>query len=297
VSARTWESTPRAPLAFRPSAAAQNGDDKSNFETLQKSINEDATRASLLGKQARKMSPEERPKALHLAQRLWEGVRDPACPPETLASSLYTRDVRDRLAGNVTQLITDPMCDPTAFVTLIRIGMWVPAEDLVATNPHTLNQRLRNDLNRHGVTAASGGLIGTLDAEYDSRRRGAEFHWHLVMWGEKLAAVEKFRDLDLYKPERVGAHDEGKPDIHRVVVERRIRHLSNSVAYALKFRVLDEQTYLKPDGTVAQGRTRRIPQPHFSQWLLWMDRWRVADLLITQGLKRTAEGIRSRSSI
>jgi hypothetical protein len=117
------------------------------------------------------------------------------------------------------------------------------------------------------------------------------------VWGEKLAAVNELRNLDLYKPERVGAHDEGKPEIHRVVVERQIRHLSNSVAYALKFRVLDEQTYLAPDGTVAQGRTRRIPQPHFSQWLLWMDQWRVADLLITQGLKRTAGGIRGRNSI
>lgn len=297
MSARTWENTPYAPQAFRPSAAAQNGDDESNFETLQKCIDEDATRAHLLTKQARKMSPGERLKALRLAQQLMEGVRKPAFPPETLASSLYARDVRDRLAGNVTQLITGPMCDPHAFVTLIRTGMWVPAEDLAATSPHTLNRRLRNDLNRNGVTAASGGLIGTLDAEYDSRRGGSEFHWHLMVWGEKLAAVDKLRDIDLYKPKRVGAHDEGKPDIHRVVVDRQISHLPNAVAYALKFRVLDEQTYLKPDGTVARGRTRRIPQPHFSHWLLWMDQWRVADLLITQGLKRTAEGIRSRISI
>lgn len=297
MSPPAWENTPYALWAFRPSAAAQNGDEKSNFETLQMCINEDATRAGLLTKHVRKMDPGESPKALRLAQNLMEGVRHPAHPPETLASSLYARDVRDRLAGNVTQLISGPMCDPTAFVSLIRTGMWVPAKDLAATSPRTLNRRLRNDFNRSGVTAASGGLIGTLDAEFDSRRGGSEFHWHLLGWGEKLAALENLRALDAYKPERVGTHDEGRPEIHRVVVERQIRHLSNSVAYALKFRVLDEQTYLKPDGSVVPGRTRRIPQPHFSQWLLWMDQWRVADLLITQGLKRTAEGIRSRNSI
>ncbi|KQM14676.1 hypothetical protein ASE49_10895 [Novosphingobium sp. Leaf2] len=192
-------------------------------------------------------------------------------------------------------LVEDPANSPVAFVTLLRRHMWVPADRLVGVNPRNLNKRLINDLNRAGVTAADGWLYGTLDAEFDSRRGGYDFHHHLIVSGGKVAAMERLRGLGPYAPGRSGAHEEGRRDIDRVQVKRVRDNLPDPMTYATKFRVFSVSTYIGEDGTVETGTsTRRVPQPHLTHWLLWMDRWRVSDLLITQGLTLTAGGIRRR---
>lgn len=293
MSGRRWEDLPRPRAGFRPSEDTRRADGKISFETLEDCRSEDRLCTKALRRWSRKLDPGLREAAQDLEHRLLLAANRPAMAAETLASKVYARNIRERIVGNLWPMVEDLATGPVAFVTLLPVNMWVPAAQLLSVNPRRLIKRLRNHLDRAGVTAAGGWLYGTLDAEFDSRRGGYDFHFHLIVAGDKTAALEGLRALGRYAPVRCGAHEVGRRGIDRIQVQTDIDNLPDPLTYAAKLRVFDVPSFIGEDGTVETGTyVRRVPQPHLSHWLLWMDQWRVSDLLITQGLVLTAAGIR-----
>jgi hypothetical protein len=277
---------------FDPECDSRRDDGLNNFESLDDCEAEDALSADRLERTQPSLAPDLRSQARRLVSKLRHAVDDPLAAPATLASRVYARQVRRKLVGNLWPLAEDAAQGPVVFANLVRTNMWVPADNLLSQNPVDLKRRFINDFDRAGLTRASGWLLGTLDAEFDSVRGGYEFHTGLIVSGEKVAALEALRGRRSYKRGRHAPHELGMREFDRVEVHRNLRNLPDPLTYAAKMRVWNVPTYMS---TVTGFRERspyvsRIPEPHHSHWLLWMDKFSVSDLLITQGLEATPDG-------
>jgi hypothetical protein len=280
-------------FGFDPEGDSRRDDGLNDFESLDGCIEEDALSADLLERTQPSLAPELRSRARRLVDALRYAVDDPLAAPATLASRVYARQVRRKLVGNLWPLAEDRAQGPVVFANLVRTNMWVPADNLLSQNPVDMKRRFINDFDRAGLTRASGWLLGTLDAEFDSVRGGYEFHTGLIVSGEKVAALEEVRKRRSYRWGRHAAHELDMRPFHRMRIDRDLNNLPDPLTYAAKMRVWNVPTYMSVTGFRERSRyVSRIPEPHYSHWLLWMDKFSVSDLLITQGLQATQNGFR-----
>jgi hypothetical protein len=278
--------------SFDPECDSRRNDSLNNFETLDECKIEDERCAQALERIRPSLAPELRRQAQRLAEDLQHAVDHPRDAPATLACRIHARQVRRKLVGSLWPLVEHRAQSPVVFVNMVRTNMWVPADDLLSQDMILLKKRFINDFNHAGVTRARGWLMGTLDAEFDSVRGGYEFHTALIVSGEKVSALESLRSRRSYKRGRHEPHEQDMREFDRIEVQRNLDSLPDPLTYAAKMRVWNHRTYISK-ATGHRERSRwptRIPEPHHSHWLLWMDRFSLSDLLITQGLIATANG-------
>lgn len=290
---------PRPWPGFDPACDTRRADGLNDFESLDACKIEDARSARALRRTQNRLAFELHDHAERLAQKLRRAVDQRGKIPATLASRIYARRVRRQLVGALWPLAEDPAQSPVVFVNMVRTNMWVPADELLSVNPVLLKKRFINDFNRAGVTAAKGWLIGTLDAEFDSERGGYEYHTGLIAAGEKVAALDRLRDRRSYKRGRHAPHEVGMREFDRIEIHGDLHSLPDPLTYAAKMRVWNVRSY---PSNVTGYRERshfvsRIPEPHHSHWLLWMDKLSLSDLLIAQGLEANREGFRRKDPL
>ena len=281
---------PAPKRGYRPIKDTRRPDDKVDFESKGFSKRQDQLRSHRLFQSLEDLPVREHGQAVDLAQRLREGVEGNS-PPRTIASSLYMRHLRNRIIGNLWPIVEDAY-DDVVVATLMPTGMWVPASELSDTSPRLLMKRLINDLDRTGVTCAPGTLFAGLHAEFDVRRGGYDFHYHLVATGEKAMALDNLRDMPKYKSERLELHEAGMKERPRVKVTRGpFTNMPEPITYVVQSWLPHRPTKILADGTVERSSFRwRIPEPYHARWLLWMDRHSISDFVIMQGMKVTKTG-------
>ena len=201
------------------------------------------------------------------------------------------RHQRETIAGNLWPIVEDTSIGEHGVATLLPRGLTFPADQLRNVSPPVLKRRLQSALDRAGVTAAQGYLFAGLHGEFDSIAAEYHLHWHLVVGGDKLAALERLRESATFARNR--RFDGTALEPARVRISRLpLTNLPEPLTYSLQSSWPN-----RPRGTNADTGDRwrgsirtRIPEPYHAQWLMWMDRWSIGDFVVLNGLRATSEG-------
>lgn len=276
--------------AFRPDLTTDRADGKLNFQSASAAMNEDATRAKLLRRAAEQATnPENRRRAEKLANRLDYSAKD-AEWPDTMACSAYMRDQKIRVGGALWQLMmTSPYQKVSKFATIGQ-GMEFTTSQLWETDPNTLRDAFRSNLNRCGATKADGYLIAFLDGEYEPTGDVLRLHWHGVAAGEMIDVLDNLRGTPKHASKRDKSAKERS--VQRVRMTRKpLINLPDPLTYLLKsFWPSRWEGDINGEHKRQNGR-RRIPEPLHSQLLLWFDLWELKDITLLMGLRVGANGL------
>ena len=258
----------RPPTRYRPQG-------KANFETKASARKEDLTRVRILRDRA-KNDPLRAEALLTLADKLDPRV---TLRPTTLASSRYMRHHRGRFAGWLWRLHFRQRFSSGTTYTLLPSGLHFTPEELwSAAEPKKLKEQLRADLNRAGIRHASGFLIAGLHGEFNQETGKFQLHWHGFARRGHLAAVRRLRQQNKYKTTATG----GSPDAAKTPVRIRRKELDNLPA---PFTYIVQGFWPSKIRDEAEGQPRRrgrlrIPEPAFSEYLLWLDQWELSDMIL-----------------
>lgn len=265
-----------------------------SFETEAEAARQDAIRAHGLRKTARKQKGKSAERMLRLARQL-----DPELtpePPPTLASARYFRVIRIKVIGAVWQCLDLARSNRVARYDIIKTSRTDLPERLRKRTAAGSKNELRADLNRSARKLGYGGAAkvrGTLQAflhgEYLLVDDGREFvgtHFHMIVTGDLIGVVEGLRKQSGYK----------RTELTKTPIKAK-RKLSN-LAYALSYLLKSywpAKWFGMVDGVMKRRRRQkhgRIPEPHHSNVLLWLDKQALPDLILNIGVMQDINGYR-----
>lgn len=234
--------------------------------------------------------------ARELLRQLKKGVAAQV-PSPTAACPVFTDEFRHRVVGNLWPHVEDELAGIVVTATLMPTGLWVPAGQLQHQIPKLMMRRLCSDLDRVGVTAQTGFVMAGLHAEFDERREGYDFHYHLVAGGWKARALEGLRDRPKYSVGRSEPHEMGMVDRPRVRVSKQVlTNLPDPLTYAIQYWYPHRPTKIVGYDPLQIQRSigrYRIRDPYHTEWLVWMNKWCVKDFILLNGLKPTSTGLQA----
>lgn len=290
--APTYANVPLPKKAYRIDRNTCRADGEIALQSIAEAQKEDRYRIKSLGR-TKGLSPEEAALAEDLRKRMKRAV-DVGKTPGTLASAEKFRSDSVAPLSHRWKLIAENPHLPAAFVTVRPQGMIFEMRDLPQISPRGLGKRIRNHLDRAGVTKAPGFLFGGIDAEFDENRGEdgvIDFHGHFIVAGEKLEALEELRKRPSFKNDRSHPLESGLKESPRLQIKADLFDMPTPLVYCLKGWVPHRPTFLLPDGTRDRSDTKcRIPSPYHQQWLIWMDRWKIDDFILMNGIRTTKSG-------
>lgn len=241
-------------------------DDARYFETRSFSRNEDQTRLDLLIS-----CPQYRPRTKDLQRLLRLGLISPE-PQPTLASSLHMRELRADIIGALLDAVDNIPDDDLNVVTVInRHWLFSPAA-LDKTSAATIKREFRTHLERSGILARKGLLVGFLHGEFEPISRTYQLHWHLLTTRKKAQAIRpELRGHWGYMQTSTGA----APIVAQPVNDRR-----KQLSYLFK-AFWPQKPVIEINGRKKRKREgERIDPPYHSQVLDWLNRQKLADVMI-----------------
>lgn len=253
---------------------------KAKFETKEDKAREDRQRARTLRQQAQ-ADARNATFWLVLADHI-----DPAVTerPATIASARYMRKLRKRLVGELCRLHERYHGTPRTF-TLLPRDLKFTAEQLMQIKPPQLLAAIRAALRRAGAaTAKTGFLVLGLHGEYDPLTGFYHLHFHGYADGDMLRAVDRLRLQRRFRRQSLGP---GRGKDRPVVIAREpLTNLPAPLTY-----IVQSWWPSRPrgdgidDDRRGSPKRRRIPQPDHSEWLLWLDQWRIQDMVLMMRLR------------
>lgn len=289
-----------APLERGNRAAVNSSSDASvpdRFETEAKSAQEDRLRARLMRRVLNRPGPTN---WLNLKDRLWlanqsqravwppldrNAIGDLASrleagvasgfPPPSLASSLHMRMTRLGLGRAVLDAFEQYPSADLRTVTVIYSGWSYTPAELVRVTAVMLKAQFRRHLERAGVLKLPGPLFAVLHGEYEPTSGRYILHFHLVTTAAKAAALKA--GLNSKKIKGYTATASGAAPVHRSQLRDRVGQL----LYLAK-AFWPAKPIIRINGKLKRVRDpQRIPEPFGTQVLLWLDRQRFSDLVLT----------------
>lgn len=268
---------PSPPAEYRIDRLQAGPEDTAIFETRRASRDEDALRARRLRSSA--PSPlVDNGAAAELANCLAGPISRCDGHP---ASSRYMRQFRIRIIGHLWRLVEDEGWQPdgvTAF-TVLPLGWEFTPETLDQADPRKLLDRLRGQLKRAGSGDADGFLIASIHGEFEPEEQIYRLHAHGFAAGGMIGVLDDLRPLPAYRP---------RPSVTVPMQIRRkpLDDLPYPLGYPFKsYWPCRRIGPVGDTGTVKRQRGHhRIPEPHHSQVLLWLDRWSVSDMTLLMNL-------------
>ena len=268
-----------------------------DFETEQESTQEDRLRARhmrrvlnrpgrtnwlnikdrlwLLRQSPRSKSPPiDRAAADDLAACLEAGVAS-GFPPLTLASSLWMRTIRQGSGRVLLDALENFSDADLRTVTVIYSGWSYTPDELERVTAAQVKAQFRQHLNRAGVTKLRGPLFAVLHGEYEPTSGRYILHYHLVTTVTKAAALKT--GLTAKKIRGYTKTATGSAPVRRSRIGDRVGQLS----YLMK-AYWPCKPVIRIDGKLKRLRDHhRIPEPFGTQVLLWLDRQKFSDLVVT----------------
>jgi len=252
-------------------------------ETEEEARAEDRLRAQLLRSSAAMATvPGNRESAERLADSLGY---DEGEPPETPASKLYMRRMRERIIGHLIKLRRSTNL-PLATVHLEPLRQELRGPRLDGLNCRAESQALRAALGCTGELSAGGGAILFQDLEHEMGTdlwRGGR---HGLVFGDKVRAFDALRNTRNYRPRLQQGNDRRTS---RVRIIRNIRDLDYHLTYLFKGSFYGRWEG-SIDGRRVRSRKRRIPGHRHSQALLWLHNQSVEDLCQLIGIRVGKDG-------
>ncbi len=278
-----------------------------DFESAEQATAEDAYRAKSLRKlvckcRSRAVSAGKRraARSLRRAKRL-EALADRLDPalsphsPQSLASSRFMRDLRVRVIGSVWKLVDEDQTGRLRRYDLAKPSWLVACRQFREETASRYTAKLRQDLLRaarsigkRSVADCDGFLIAFLHGEhiqYADESEALHPHFHAVATGDWIDVVETMRGQRGYKRR-------GRKDPPPIRARREIDDLPYALSYLLK-GYWPGKWRGEVSGVGTQRRSRkhfRIPEPHHSNLLLWLDHFEPADLILMMGVRLSRNG-------
>lgn len=240
-----------------------------DFETKAACVEEDAFRIRSLLRT--KHEGEWGRRAIDLAHRLNSGTMSHPWP--TMASKLYFRDLREKLVGNVAQLLSESPPEILSFFTIVRQDWAFHPADLPNADLHQIRRRFRKNIDDLMGRTQAGWLIAAFDSSYDPIANCHQGHFHGVAADSYVDAIDNLKGRKPYKPWSgvTGIPDCAHPvENPLVTIEGAIR----SFAYSLK-------GYWELRNA---GRAKRLQGDEHTRMLLFLDERRPQDLIISINL-------------
>lgn len=267
---------------FRPNTK------RDRFETKARCIKEDLLRARHLRSLRNRsvLCELQKTKIKLLEQKLLGQFKNDCCA----ASSVYMRKIRKRVIGNIAELLLNSAGVVARIVTLVPPSWQIASGDLLMVDLPKLLQALRSDLNRAGATQARGWAALFLHGEFEPLEQIYQLHVHGVATGEMIKVIDGLRTRPKYAPQ--AAHP-GQLAVARPVQvkQKEITNLRSTIGY--QFKSYWNERRVGPVGAGNNSKrtrdVRRIQEPHHSEVLLFLDRYRAEDLALMVGL-RVQEG-------
>ena len=267
----------------------------SRFETEQFVAREDGFRAKSIRAQAGKHGGDWGGRAADLAYAI-----DPKVHPDlptTLASSRYLRDQRVRIFSNLYRLLKD--AQPGSFIRadVVKPSWACDVFELQELNPNQLLGEFRADLLRVAqanpknsassaqVGSRGGFLFAAIHGEFDQIAKLYHPHVHIGATGSYIEIVDGLRKLKGYRPsDRVR---------FPIYVNRTITDLPSALTYILK-SYWPQRPFLPlgAHGAIKRPRNhQRIDEPYHADLLLWLDEWKLSDLVLLMGIRVGKKGL------
>lgn len=307
MSRRTLDQLPPPPLRYRLDRRSERPDGRIRFEQEKPAKREVRARSISVKKNAGglkrfKKGRKRFVQALTLARQLARSVPQNTGPLRmsrsvielnSLASSIYMRELRWHFGGWAWALISKPRWQDARTFTLIPKGLGVPAAELDDFDPKACLEAIRSNINRAGGTGADGFLILFLDAEFDPDTEIYHFHVHGLAAGCLLEVVRQLKPKRPKKGCRPSDKYRSDADVHKRVKVRKapLTNLPDPLTYLLKSFWTSKWT-----GKVGSGALRRkngksrIPEPFHTQYLLWLHRHSISDISLMMRLRVTDNG-------
>ncbi len=200
-----------------------------------------------------------------------------ACP-------VCRRNDRKKCISSLVAEYDDPdAASRLSFVTLLRQEWEFPAGKLHLCKPRTITDRLRKQLQRMEFRRP---IFGGVDLSFDPDRKVWMVHLHLVVDGLTKEVEGKLRQL--YP---------ASEHIRKPVVVKSVDYTYGAFSYAIKSFPNCRPSYTDKQGRAnTPGKRRRVPEPHHTEFLLWVARFPIGDLKMVRGWK-LVDGTISRRSL
>lgn len=196
----------------------------------------------------------------------------------TLASALYMRDARLRVGGGLLQLADASPWTPRAF-TVIHPNWAYPADQLLSIDARQVGNQFRTHLNRAGVISAKGFLVACLHGEFEPVSQQYQLHFHGICAGDKLLALDALHNKQGFIR---------TAEIHRPLVISQLNDPVRQISYLMQPFWPKKARVPNGDGTFKRARTKtRIREPYQSLYLLWLDKWRISNMWLLNGIRVT----------
>lgn len=241
---------------------------RAGFESKVKAHKEDQGNAKRLRGQACRIPDNPAPLET-LAEKI-----DPAVTnsPNTPASARFMRDQRLRVVPAVWRLYAE--YPEARTFTIIPRGWVYRTGELGTANPRKMLEQVRSALNRAGLGQADGWAFLAIHGEYNPLAQRFTLHLHGVGCGGVLAAVERLKGQRAYRSRGSGNEAIRFP----VRISRSpLTNLPAPLTYLIQAwwpcRVRGDDRQITPS-------RRRIPEPAHTEYLLWLDQWRIEDLTL-----------------
>lgn len=208
--------------------------------------------------------------------------------PQTLASAHGWREACMGPVGHLWKGVEEYGPERVALVTLRPRDLLWKAEDFMGVDPKVLKVRLRNSLDRAGVAGAPGWMLMGFDPELDSNRGRAgvwDGHWHGIVGGDKIEALEALRGRRAFHNARVHPLERGMKEQPRIKVQPGLVNLPHPICYCFKGWACNRPTCPNAAGELERSTIKgRLPAAELIRWMLWIDMWSLDDLVLRNGL-------------
>lgn len=271
------------------------------FESLEDCQAEDASRERRLLRSLRRgvIDPAlAMPLILNLQEAQAEGV-----PAESLASSVYMRQLRINVCGNIWEMLDnieeDYLNEYARTFTIVPKSWEFKAGELASVDPNALLNPLRTALYEQGAAESWGWMIAIIHGEFDPIAKVYRLHVHGLALGGMVQAIDRLRTLPNYQTRPKDAEGRPSPVYQRVVVNRKpLTDVPQPITYLVQSFWPSRAVIISDDGTRIRQRNKgRISEPYHSEVLLWLNRWRLTDLTLMIGLRVTINGLRQTNKV
>ena len=294
MSGKGIEDLKLPPKRFRPNLSTERADGEIRFPTLGDVEEENGYRVRMLEQASWpdfdcEDYPEASGEAEALSKKLaaYEAYGTVAKSP---TSAIYMRRKNLCLAGHLWKLGEKVGYEDRAF-TIMPKSWRIPAEQLPYFDPVRILKTLYAMLWAYGGDRATGYLIAGLHGEFVEPAELWAIHLHGIVHGEMIGVLDALRDSKKFK----GYTEiiDGEPKKRRPIRIQRELMTNRPDAYTYCSQSFwPSRVYIDGEsGELRRGPRRRIPEPHHTAWLLWLDRYRVSDLVIKMGLRVTNSGL------
>ena len=209
----------------------------------------------------------------------------------SMANPVCMHRLRKRVAGHVWKLAAETSHMAPITCTLFPRGWEVPAGQLRGFNPEVKLAALRRLINSHGGDVADGYLVAFIDGEFEPRRAVYQMHLHVLAAGEFRRVTDKaLRSCPTFRPNRA-AYGVSEWVYRRIRVDPGLSNLPRQLTYLVKGYWPSRWQGFNAAGKLIRARgKKRIPEPHHTEVLLWMDRWRLNDIALLMNVRAGRSG-------